>query len=245
MSLSGSVTLANTRLSLANGYAFFDTSAANADYANNINSQIEVTSVTTGKKAIGYIKAVGTGETYGTELLTNGDFAIDGTWNKGLGWTIGGGKATFNAATSARIYQDVSGVVGRLYLSSIEETDHTAGTQQLNFAGIPYLYFSTVATHTQYKTAGVDYRWSVWGGTNGNASIDNTSCKQVLTPSATGVTITSTPNGSTYNWASIEAGFNYNDESGYTWKIIPHTRFSRGRRRYIDAYGIERTVFYK
>ena len=43
--------------------------------------------------------------------------------------------------------------------------------------------------------------------------------KQVLTPSATGVTITSTPNGSTYNWASKEAGFNYNDANGYTYQL--------------------------
>jgi hypothetical protein len=33
------------------------------------------------------------------------------------------------------------------------------------------------------------------------------------------VRITSTPRGSTYNWASIESGFNYNDASGYTYEI--------------------------
>jgi hypothetical protein len=49
----------------------------------------------------------------------------------------------------------------------------------------------------------------------------NYSVAQVLTPSATGVTITSTPGGSTYNWASIESGFNYNDARGYTYKVSP------------------------
>jgi hypothetical protein len=48
---------------------------------------------------------------------------------------------------------------------------------------------------------------------------DNVTIKQVLTPSATGVTITSTADGSTYNWASKEEGFNYNDDSGYSYEI--------------------------
>ena len=36
---------------------------------------------------------------------------------------------------------------------------------------------------------------------------------------ATGVTITSTPDGSTFNWATKEEGFNYNDDSGYSYEI--------------------------
>ena len=59
-----------------------------------------------------------------------------------------------------------------------------------------------------------------------NNAIDNVeftvasiSLKQVLTPSATGVTITSTAGGTTYNWASIESGFDYNDAKGYTYKL--------------------------
>jgi hypothetical protein len=55
---------------------------------------------------------------------------------------------------------------------------------------------------------------------SGNAWLtDNVTIKQVLTPSATGVTITSTPDGSTYNWATKEEGFNYNDASGYSYEI--------------------------
>lgn len=58
-----------------------------------------------------------------------------------------------------------------------------------------------------------------YGTTIGTMLFDTVSFKQVLTPSATGVTITSTPNGTTYNWTSIESGFNYNDASGYTYTI--------------------------
>ena len=48
-------------------------------------------------------------------------------------------------------------------------------------------------------------------GLSGNAWLtDNVTIKQVLTPSTTGVTITSTADGTTYNWATKEEGFNYN-----------------------------------
>ena len=40
---------------------------------------------------------------------------------------------------------------------------------------------------------------------------------------STGVTITSTSNGSTYNWASIDSGFNLNDASNYTYTITANT----------------------
>lgn len=54
----------------------------------------------------------------------------------------------------------------------------------------------------------------------GTMLFDEASLKQVLTPSATGVTITSTPNGGTYNWASIESGFNYNDAGGIRMRFM-------------------------
>ena len=48
---------------------------------------------------------------------------------------------------------------------------------------------------------------------------DDYSVKQVNTPSATGVTITSTANGSIYNWTSTDAGFKLND-TNYTYSIV-------------------------
>ena len=49
--------------------------------------------------------------------------------------------------------------------------------------------------------------------------VDSVTLNEVLTPSVTGVTITSTADGSTFNWATKEAGFNYNDASGYTYQL--------------------------
>jgi len=60
----------------------------------------------------------------------------------------------------------------------------------------------------------------------GDVVFDNFSIKQILTPSATGVTIVSTRGGTTQSWASQDAGFNYNDVHGYTYTVyreIPYT----------------------
>ena len=60
------------------------------------------------------------------------------------------------------------------------------------------------------------------GGTGDFVALEQTSRTWVglaAAPSTTGVIITSTPDGSTYNWASKEEGFNYNDASGYSYSI--------------------------
>ena len=35
---------------------------------------------------------------YGSEEVTNGDFATDTAWTKEAGWTISGGKASYNGS---------------------------------------------------------------------------------------------------------------------------------------------------
>ena len=54
---------------------------------------------------------------------------------------------------------------------------------------------------------------------SGTVLSDTASCKQVLAPATTGVTIVNSKGGATYNWLSIQSGFNYNDGSGYTYTI--------------------------
>lgn len=65
-------------------------------------------------------------------------------------------------------------------------------------------------------------------------------------PSGNGVRITSVMGGSTFNWEQIESGFNTADASGYTYTIEPHVGWKRRRgiRRYRDANGIERVIYY-
>lgn len=162
------------------------------------------------------------GEQYDSELVTNGDFALESDWTLGANTVIGGGVAT---ATT----QD-----GTVALQAIPVTDslnkivftitRTAGTIIPKW-GISRDISGTISagnTYTLYSNhLTTDDDTIRFYGSGFSGTLDNVSIKQVLTPSATGVTITSTPNGSTYNWASIEASFNFNDASGYSYKIIP------------------------
>ena len=79
--------------------------------------------------------------------------------------------------------------------------------------------------------AAISGRWNAQGspiflpyvyGTaiNQYALLDDASVKQILTPSATGVTIVSEPNGTIQNWTGKSSSFNYADPNGYTYKII-------------------------
>ena len=97
---SGSVTLANMRLSLVDGTAFTDFSTADVltDY---IGKRLVVID-SAGKKAIGYIGDVGTGETYlgnaGNELFMTD---LSG-WTK---YERGGGSVVWNGASDVLITQ--------------------------------------------------------------------------------------------------------------------------------------------
>lgn len=233
------VTLANIRLSLVAGTAFVDFSSAGT-LTPYLNYRLVLTD-SAGKKAIGYIKSAGTGETLSeTELVTNGTFDSDIA-----GWTptVNGGTIAWDAGTmkftepasSVNMYatQSTTTEAGALYKASltVAATDNnyscirlgtTALTSNIGASG-----YIGVGTVTIYRVAPSTVAWftaTYAGGGTKYANQDNASFKQVLTPSATGVTITSTPNGSTYNWASVESGFNYNDASGYTTLIRPYRR---------------------
>jgi len=100
-------------------------------------------------------------------------------------------NATLYCALSDGIYQWVSGTTWTKISSDVP-------TKMTGTASKLYAYFDATKTLKS------------WDGAN---------WVTILSPSDTGVTITSTPDGSTYNWESIEAGFNYNDSSGYAYKI--------------------------
>jgi hypothetical protein len=227
-----SVTLANMRLSLADGVAFIDASQAGT-LTPYIGSKIVIRD-SAGKKAIGYIKAAGTGETYSGELISNTSFS-DVT-----GWTpyrctvasVTGGQSgnclqvTLSEASTNQSVYNTSGIVqaGKLYIGSAYIKSGTSGNQsariQLQQNIIKTQITSALWVEISGKiTAGTldtTFYCVKYSATAGTMLFDEVSLKQILTPSVTGVTIVSTQGGSTQNWASIESGFNYNDESGYS-----------------------------
>lgn len=245
---SGSVTRANTKISAADGTAFVDFSTADVltDYVP-YKGKLTIAD-STGKKLVGYIKAQGSGETYGSELVTNGDME---TGDPPTGWTAhgnavldgvadertdGGGVqslAVESGTTGWYAHQTKTVVVGGLYKNIYwGKTITGAGFKMAFFNSGGTVLNPSVTTSASWVNV-VQYITptgstsllivaSCTGASTSNGGtqqFDDISVKQVLTPSVTGVTITSTADGTTYNWESKESGFNYNDVAGYTYAI--------------------------
>lgn len=192
------------------------------------------------KTLVGYAKAAGTGETLGSELVPNGDFEVwtdantPGSWNKG---TVGsstinreasdihGGSycARFDIVSGAAATLTKSGLwtPGMLYKRSYwhkvtanSAKSYTYSTPETTFGVYLTLNATSWYNLVGYGTASVNDATLALARntTSGDYSIyfDDISVKQVLTPSATGVTIVSAAGGTTYNWATQETGFNPN-----------------------------------
>ena len=246
--VTGSVSLANIRLSLVNGTAFVDFSAVDT-LTPYLNRKLILTD-SAGKKAVGYIKAAGTGETYGDETIANGGFDSDTTgWGviNGTIASVAGGQSgncleltmtggTYQAATSSSF----TPILGDLYKFDTYVKSGTSGNSpfQISIGGSPILFVSGTSTESWVETVG--YKASIVSNSTklyvmknnavaGTMLFDTISLKQVLSPSATGVTITSTRGGTTYNWESIETEFNYNDTGGYTY-VITNRKTGKGAK---------------
>jgi hypothetical protein len=123
--------------------------------------------------------------------------------------------------TSAALYKltcavkRVSGTDERLWLAQGGEytnlyvSDPFSGTSYVNYT----IYVVANGTNLRVRFG--------TGGSSGAGEFyaDNLSLKQVTAPSATGVTIVTAKGGTTYNWAFKDSSFNYNDSSGYTYKL--------------------------
>jgi hypothetical protein len=262
---TGSVTQANMKMSIVANTAFVDFSAANTLTMYHGNRLVITDHTAPNKTLTGYIKAAGTAETYGGELLTDG--AME-NWNSPTdltSWTESiNGTGSVNQESSivylgtystkmvrnnpdgniGYIYQGTA-TSGILYKTSAYVRSGT-GTPRIRI-GLDWNHatlFNLTTTYTQY----VAYTTAVAGDKycefypmdNGyNYYADNTSSVQVLTPSATGVTITSTSDGATYTWANEDGSFNRNDASGYTYTIYP-LAFSTVASNYaVGALGTE------
>ena len=213
-SSSGSVTLANMKLSAVDGTAFVDFSAADI-LTGYIGNSLTLKD-SAGKVLVGYIKAAGSGETLSAELIT--------------GWTnLGFETLTVNANGHDLDSVINSSGIGEARSNSLAARGALVKINRVNtgtgvgswWSPFDVINFGSGNLTNNYKTAnhasGNGYI-NLYTNAACNFSV-TMSCVQVLTPSATGVTIVSTPGGSTYNWTYQEAGFNYNDASGYTYEI--------------------------
>ena len=75
------------------------------------------------------LSIAGVGLSLGPELLTNGDFATDTVWVKGVGWVIAAGIATVTLpAAASGLTQTVSVTAGRTYLASFTLSGYVGGS---------------------------------------------------------------------------------------------------------------------
>jgi len=263
--INGSVTQANMKLSIVNGIAFVDFSAANT--LTPYLGQNLVISDSAGKKLTGYIKAAGTGETYGANQMNNNP-GFEGTYSAGLApnWTLVRGTvseytASPHGGTSAQQINNPASNSGFLYESSLSQTSGKlfkasvwykalVGNGQFNWSDTTSIYSATLASSawTQsilYKTVtitngtslGIYAEWASSANTN-QIVYDDASVIEVLTPSATGATITSTSNGSTFSWVSEEGSFNRNDTT-YSYSIYPLAFATVASNYTIGSLGLE------
>ena len=181
-----------------------------------------------GKKAAGYIGAVGAGagETLDIEINTDVPFNVSGQWTPtGVGFTISGGKAVaLNSNILAQVYNhNVTGITPNILCKVVfDVTDYTDGTVAFLLGGddaVKGTNRNSSGTFTEYITLKASDQYislRIYAG-GSDLSCDNFSVKKVLDPPSTGVHIVSSLNGITRNWASIESGFDPNNIA--SWKI--------------------------
>lgn len=246
---SGTVTQANMKISAVNGGAtasggaFVDFGAANVLTSKLGN--LLVVKDSAGHTIQGWIKAAGSSETLSeTELVSNGSMET-GTpptgWTgsnmtaEGDGGTVHGGSQSLKGTRTGAAplaSGNISVASGGLYKGVAWGYHPTAGgasyTLRLDVIagknGIDSAVKDSWVDLTNYRvatsTGSVALNLKINSASDGNYGyFDDVSVKQVLTPSATGVTIVSTKGGATYNWSAKDSAFNYNNASGYTYRI--------------------------
>jgi hypothetical protein len=129
----------------------------------------------------GFIQEVGA---FGSELVTNGNFNNDSDWSKETGWTISGGKASYNgSASNNAIYQTISVTSGKIYKLSFTVVNYVSGTLIGNIST------GATAGGTGNITANGDYSFNITASgqlcifrstSSFNGSIDNISVVEVV-----------------------------------------------------------------
>jgi hypothetical protein len=146
-------------------------------------------------------------EVTGTELVTNGDFAIDSSWTKETGWSIASGKASYDASSATNaLYQSIGLTTGSVYRLSFTVVNYTSGS----FKG--HLSNGDATAATDAISANGDYSFNITATgplvlfrnvTSFNGSIDNVSLVEVTAEDASYADMCMQTGSSTYEWVNI------------------------------------------
>jgi hypothetical protein len=232
--LTGSATLANTKLSLANSYAFFD--MADTSITPFIGQTIEICNTSARSNCIrGVIGTSGTGETFGSELSgawTNIAGTPWSTFTPGSGsdvteasnlsapdWSVASRAATSLKYGLYRIAWNI--VVASGYGPLVEwGTGAGDGNPIQNFLaqGLSnsnsVIYRTLNNTYTHLALTGFTSKKGDW-------SLSGYSVTQVTAPSSTGYWIRSTASSADGSaWFRKDASFDPNSSGGFVWRVI-------------------------
>ena len=124
-------------------------------------------------------------QTFGSELVTNGDFATDSDWVKQTGWSISDGKAVSNGSNAYLIQSSiVSSSVNKIFKISFTVSDYVSGSWNVGVGGYDFYQTSSFSDgdYTVYaKVLNVSANNNFYfRGFNLYASIDNVSVKEVI-----------------------------------------------------------------
>lgn len=130
----------------------------------------------------------------GSEEFTNPGFDSDTAWTKGTGWSISGGKAINDASQTgnSQIGQTISLTIGGTYRIQVDVDayDPSAGSNKVAYFAVQNTTSSPMfnagvgdvgTTYAMYMTAGVAFASGFRVAADVACTIDNLSCKEVLT----------------------------------------------------------------
>ncbi len=204
-------TISGLRISSVDGTAFLDACAALVPYADG-SHLVEIYDAS-GRMLRGYLSAAGTGET-----LTN----VTAGWDFTDGWSFISGTGTvddadsFSSTSGEAVIQKILLGQGALYKSKYSASTactnlslRSGSTVVLTLNDNTYAYATArladaAASRLRFYTAGL-----------GTTDVSVLEVNKVLTPSALGLTLTSTPGGATQKFAYKDASFTYNEASYY------------------------------
>jgi len=120
----------------------------------------------------------------GSEVITNGDFAIDSDWGLGNDWSIAGGVASATISTNDNLRQNRTLVDNKAYLITFTIVSISSGSVLARLGGgiqVSSAEFSEVGTHTVIlKANSTSTSLIIRSRDSFTGSIDNVSVKEIL-----------------------------------------------------------------
>ncbi len=205
------------------GGAFIDGANASITALADGAHQIEIYD-SANRMLKGVLKAAGSAEGLGSEILANNDFGSaepPGTaWTRQTGWTIAGGLlVATTAANDSAAFQTFASKEGQLLKHSFTVDSVVSGAFYANITGVSYPpnpYANAPGTYSKYITGiagALEAYCLIMAADTTTGTISTSTYKQVLAPSTSGCTVVSQKAGTLFNFSYKHPSFLHNEVS--------------------------------